>query len=229
MNNVICHISTVHKLFDNRIFFKECISLSEEGYITHLLISNKKNTEIKKIKISKLPLWKNRIIRFLIKDLIALAKALRINADIYHIHDPELLWYGWIIRKIFKKKVIYDVHEFVREQIENKGWLKRIHLSKLFSRLYVMLEKYLIKSFNAIILAVPEMVGTYSYYKNKVVLRNLPILKKIQNAVQQETREKHMKKVVIYPGTLSHDRGITNLIISMEYLPPDYEIGRAHV
>ena len=36
MKAKICHISTVHKPFDTRIFYKECRSLVKEGYDVHL-------------------------------------------------------------------------------------------------------------------------------------------------------------------------------------------------
>ena len=35
-------------------------------------------------------------------------KSIEINADIYHLHDPELLR---IARKLKDEKIIYDAHE----------------------------------------------------------------------------------------------------------------------
>ena len=46
-------------------------------------------------------------------------KALEIDADIYHFHDPELLPYGLKLKKK-GKSVIFDSHENYSEQIKEK-------------------------------------------------------------------------------------------------------------
>lgn len=50
-------------------------------------------------------------------------KALKVNAKLYHIHDPELIPCG-ILLKLFGKKIIYDVHENFADDIYDKPWIK---------------------------------------------------------------------------------------------------------
>ena len=50
--------------------------------------------------------------------------ALAVDADIYHLHDPELLPYGLKLKKR-GKKVIFDRHEVYVEQIREKAYLPR--------------------------------------------------------------------------------------------------------
>ena len=45
--------------------------------------------------------------------------ALKTNSKIYHFHDPELIPYAILLR-LFGKKVIYDVHEDLPEDIVKK-------------------------------------------------------------------------------------------------------------
>jgi hypothetical protein len=49
-------------------------------------------------------------------------KALKTDADIYHLHDPELMPLGLLL-KLQRKKVIYDVHENLPKQISIKHWI----------------------------------------------------------------------------------------------------------
>ena len=47
------------------------------------------------------------------------------KADIYHIHDPELLLIALKLKKR-NKKVIYDAHEDLPRQILTKHWIPKI-------------------------------------------------------------------------------------------------------
>jgi glycosyltransferase involved in cell wall biosynthesis len=49
----------------------------------------------------------------------------RLQGDLYHFHDPELICYGLILR-LFGKRVIYDAHEDVPRDILSKEWIPRI-------------------------------------------------------------------------------------------------------
>ncbi len=42
MNQVVCHISSVHPRFDVRIFHKQCVSLVKAGYAVKLLVADGK-------------------------------------------------------------------------------------------------------------------------------------------------------------------------------------------
>lgn len=224
LNASVTHISTVHRLYDNRIFFKECLSLVNAGYETHYVVSNLKNTKINNVFIHTLPMQKGRFFRIFVKDFLALFKAVATKSEIFHIHDPELILHGWVLKKLLRKKVIFDVHEFIIQQIENKEWLKKLRLNKIIANLYLKFEKKILKIYDSLILVVPEMMNLYNFHDNTVVVRNLPILDTIKSAAVEKKIEKNWQKVVIYPGTLSHNRGITNLIKAFCYLPDNYEL-----
>ena len=59
----IVHISTVHGAFDDRIFYKECVSLANSGYDTHLIVPHTKNETISGVKIHFIAKHSNRIDR----------------------------------------------------------------------------------------------------------------------------------------------------------------------
>ena len=148
----VCHITTVHPPFDDRIFHKECKTLAKAGYEIYLIAQHNKEEMIDGVHIIPLPERKGRLYRFLIKDWIALFKALKVNVDIYHFHDPELIFAGLIL-KAFGKKVIYDIHELVYFQIKNKQWLKFNIMGRTLQRFYSLVESMSIKFFDQFILA----------------------------------------------------------------------------
>ncbi len=88
----VCHITSAHNRYDGRIFQRECVSLSENGYNVTLLVNDMKKAEVKDgVSICTINKeYHNRFGRINAVKCI-LKKALKIDADIYHLHDPELL------------------------------------------------------------------------------------------------------------------------------------------
>jgi hypothetical protein len=72
----ICHISTVHPLFDNRIFYKECLSLAEQHYEVHLVIPHDKDETISGVRVHPVPTYKNRLSRIILGNHHAFYRAL---------------------------------------------------------------------------------------------------------------------------------------------------------
>ena len=76
-----------------------------------------------------------------------LFKALKVNARIYHLHDPELIPCG-IFLKFLGKKVILDIHENIAEDIFDKPWIKR---QKLAYRIFHFFERIACNKFYIIL------------------------------------------------------------------------------
>ena len=80
----ICHITTVHNRYDTRIFQKQCVSLSANGYEVFLLCADGKNKEtIKGVKIESISShYSNPIIRILFSPYKMFSLAISKDADI---------------------------------------------------------------------------------------------------------------------------------------------------
>lgn len=214
MKQRICHISTVHSVYDDRIFYKECLSLKEQGYDVYYIVSNN-NDEIKDgIKIIALSNNDSRLYRILCKNWKALRKAISLKADIYHFHDPEFIFYA-IILKILGKKVIYDVHEDVPLQILSKEWIKGSILKKIISISFNLYEKLNSRFFNAVVTVTPDIQKKFSN-KNVIMLRNMPITEDINKA--EPIAIKKNNPVIIYAGGLTRVRGIKELVEAVALL-----------
>lgn len=208
----ICHFTSVHSIDDVRIFEKECTSLAANGFDVTLIacgdiaFTDEKNG-VKRISLS-VPV-KNRLQRMIKRSNAVYKKALEINADIYHFHDPELLPIGLKLKKK-GKKVIFDSHEFYGEQIREKQYFPKI-LRKIIARIYMKYESYVCKKIDAVI-QVCTLNGK-NYFRNRakksIFITNPPILQK--NITNPIIFYKN-RKAVSYIGTLSLNRGITNIV-----------------
>ncbi len=169
----ICHLSSAHKSTDARIFIKECTSLANNGYEVSLIAVGPSdiNPIIRIISFPVLPRFK----RILIGPRMMLRMALKENADIYHLHDPELLTIALKLKRN-GKKVIFDSHEHVSEQIRYKEYLPRF-LRNVVARLYKKYEQHIVSKIDGVIVVTPSQLPVFNeVQKNLEMVTNYPIL-----------------------------------------------------
>lgn len=196
----ICHVTCVHPRYDIRIFEKECVSLARRGYETYLVVNDDKpNERLKGVHILSTgfkPL--NRKERFLKSAKAVLETALSVEAEIYQLHDPELLR---IADKFLKrgKKVIFDAHEDTEAQIRDKSWIPsmvRVPVAKL----YGLYSHRKMKELDGIITVTPSFVEKFKQYNvNTVMVTNYPIIN-IEETFEDVSGE---NKYIFFAGGLS--------------------------
>lgn len=210
MNKKVCHISTAHKDNDSRILLKECQSLSKAGYDVSLIINADRDKKLYGTNIIALDSENtSRMYRLFKKSKVALKKAIDLDADIYHFHDPELIKVGMALKKR-GKKVIYDVHEDVPKQILAKSYLGPMFVRKIVSKVYNYYEKGKSKNFDGIIAASDELANKFDN-KNSISVKNFAIKEIIENEKPVD-REENDKFIIIYVGSITKIRGIKELI-----------------
>lgn len=173
--NKVCHLTSVHDRYDGRILEKECVSLANAGYDVTLIVADNKEDEVyKNVKITSINFHpKNRLDRILHSKEQMLKKALAVNAEIYHFHDPELIPVGVTLHER-GKKVIYDSHEDYVQDIKEKEWLPYL-IRLIVSFLFKHYEKNCIRKFDAIVTVTPHVVKRFMEYHNNVhMVTNYP-------------------------------------------------------
>lgn len=176
MNVKICHVTSAHGKEDTRIFKKECSSLARVGYDVYL-VQQGESYEKNGVHIVGFGEKKgSRLKRFFLTARQAYKKAIAIDADIYQIHDPELLPYA----KKMKKKgkvVVFDSHEFNVGAIREKYYIPR-RIRALVSAVYQKFENRVVKKLDGVISVSPDVCEYFQGINPNVVqIANFPILK----------------------------------------------------
>jgi glycosyltransferase involved in cell wall biosynthesis len=198
-----------------------CLSLAESDFNVSLIVAdglgNENRTPVKVLDVGKA---KSRLDRMLNIPRLVLKLAENLNADLYHIHDPELIPLGRKLKKI-GYRVIFDSHEDVEVQIRSKHYINR-HVRIIISWLYGLYEKYTCKRFDAVVAATPFINDKFAAAGIKSInVNNYPILSEF-NGSNVDWRYK--KNQAVYIGGLSEDRGIDNIVGAANELNPEISI-----
>ena len=210
---IICHVTSAHPEGDIRVYHKMCVSMADEFKVVLIIpnaISRKEdNVEIIGFNTS----FKSRYERIKNAPKQILKLALTVSADIYQLHDPELLRIAPLLKKKSGAKVIFDSHEDVPKQISNKPWIPSV-LRPLVSKLYARYEKTACKKIDGIISVTPIICDRFRKINpNTVMIANYPNIIKFQKI---EGINK-IKNAICYIGGLSTNRGILELIEALEH------------
>lgn len=211
MDKKICHITSAHERYDDRIFLKQCKSIAKTGYNVVLFVNDTKDDEVLdgvNIQSTKYK-PKNRIERFLYTKRSLLDKAITLDADIYHLHDPDLLPMGNKLKKL-GKKIIFDSHEDVPLQIIDKEWIPKI-IRFLTSKIYEIYEKHSVKKYDAIISVTPNIVDRFrSFHSNTFMVTNYPVVD--ENEIIIRTPE----KAICFAGGITSQYRHHNILKAIE-------------
>lgn len=211
----IVHLTSAHPRYDTRIYLKMCTSLAKNNYDTVLVVADGQNNEIKdNIQIIDVGKPNNRVNRILKTTKSVYIKALELDADLYHIHDPELIPIGLKLKKK-GKKVIFDAHEDLPKQIIGKPYLKN-YQKNLLSWSIELYEKWACQKFNAIITATPYIRNKFLQINpNSIDINNYPILGELSNINQ--SCHKNYYTDIAYVGGIAQIRGILEVINAFSY------------
>lgn len=207
----IVHITTVHTADDIRIFQKECRSLARNGYDVVLLAPDPPAGAVDGVTMVRLPEWKNRLARMTAGGWRAFRAALALRAGLYHLHDPELLPWGQLLR-LLGKRVVFDMHENLPGAILDKGWLPRV-VRRPLSLAVVLIEGILLMGM-PVVFAEDSYVKHYPRARRSAVVLNMPLLDELR-AVRPRPRT---APAIGYFGAVSPLRGSLVLIEALRLL-----------
>lgn len=210
MKKKIAHLTSVHARHDIRILLKECSSLAKAGYDVSLVVADGKGDEVKNgVSIYDVGLIESRLSRILNTTKNVYKKALELDADIYHFHDPEMIPTGLKLKKA-GKKVIFDSHEDFASDLLTKNYIPML-LRHILSATFKVYDTWACKKFDTIVTATPAIGKLYSDRECKIaVINNFPIIDEL--SVPKVERE----KITCFVGAQTPIRGLVELVNAIE-------------
>lgn len=211
----VCHLSSVHPRFDTRIYLKQCRSLAAAGYDVSLVVADGKGPAVQDgVSIHDVGRVQGRIRRMRQSTKNILAKAVALDAEVYHLHDPELIPVGLKLKQR-GKKVIFDAHEDLPKQLLSKPYLNRPALW-LLAQIFSLYEARVCSRFDAIVTATPAIRDKFLRMNPRTVdINNFPILGELATPT---TIWNERKPHVCYVGGIASARGIREVVRAMEHV-----------
>jgi len=230
-------LSVVHQALDNRVFYREARTLVAAGYDVTLIAVHDRDEIKDGVRIRGLPRVP-RLRRPLLWRAIG-RMAVETGANLYHIHDPELLLVTPWLRRATGRPTIYDIHEANADFIAVKDYLPAIvrhPLAGVFRRL----EPQLARGESGLIFADDAIAADFAgFSKPKTTLFNYPGDGLIAEGAMAIGRRVQSEPVVLYLGGLERNRGAkvmiaafaealtqmpeARLLIVGHFMPPDLE------
>lgn len=204
----IVMFTTVHGPFDVRIFHKEASSLVANGFKVSLIAPHEREEIVNGVKIIPLPSAANRLNR-LFQGIKVFLLALQEKGELYHFHDPELIWVGLLLKLATRSAVVYDAHEYYGESILSKEWIPQ-KLRPLVGKLADFLEKRAVRFLDGVVTATKGMEERFKKRTPRTVsLNNYPLEDCF--CPPRDLADSKIK-TVIYVGNINKPRGLEIMI-----------------
>lgn len=210
----VVHLTSVHRHDDPRIFLKECRALAAGGFDVTLVAAGDFQGEVDGVDVRCVPRRRGRLKRMMQTPLDLLWAAIRQRADVCHLHDPELIPIGLLL-KLVGKRVIYDAHEDLAKQVLGKAWIDA-RLRSLVARFAHLLEAIPNRFFDAVVAATPPIARRFRRERT-VVVQNFPLLGELAAPLDAP----RSRNTLIYVGGITAERGAREMVSAMALVPAD--------
>lgn len=206
-------ITSVHRPFDQRIFYKQARSLAGAGHqVTLIAPADFERRIIDGVTVLGVPRPRRRLTRP-VTWLHLMCRVVRSQPDVVHFHDPELLLPAALIKLTLARQTrfIYDVHEYLVDSVREKTWLAS-WLRPGAAWTVERLEHLLARSVSGVVCVIEDQLPLYQNLScPKVVVHNYPAVADFEGAKRPSEYEPDQFRLV-YIGSLFERRGLWTLL-----------------
>jgi glycosyltransferase involved in cell wall biosynthesis len=229
----VVHMTSVHRPEDPRILLKEAHSLAAAGYrVTIVATEVPGRTDPLGVKFVGVTTPEGavyltdperglgaRLGRVVTTTMMVWRLAAQLRADLYHIHDPELLPFAITLKAIPGTRIIYDAHEDVPKQILDKRYIPAL-IRRPVAVLVDGLERIAVAAIDGVVAATPAIARRYPSQKTSVV-QNFPLVAEL---IAPDPTPYHSRPYIVsYVGGLTVERGMRELVAASRLLPAGEE------
>lgn len=211
----VCHVCLSHPADDSRVFSRECVSLAAAGYEVHLIARSNETKEYcdHGVIVHPWPAFTSRAKRFLAALRVA-RQARAIGADLYHVHEPELL--APTLAAVGRRPVIWDAHEPYQDKVFERQWIPEI-LKPAVSTGWRVAEWLLLRRCAAVVTVSDLMAELFAPMHRRVcVLYNYSRLNILATGVDLVAGRRRNR--CVFAGSLSQPNNIIGMIRAIAIL-----------
>jgi glycosyltransferase involved in cell wall biosynthesis len=232
----VAHLTSAHPRDDIRIFAKECRSLAAAGYDVHLVAPGTEEDWIDGVHVHPVPSGGSSRMKRMTRTVMAVYRVARgLDADAYHLHDPEL----WPLAPLLRrggKSVVYDSHEHLPEQILSKPWIPRL-LRRPLAAVVDAGERLAARFVSAVVTVEPYVKDRFAATARRTItVGNFPMLEEFPSPDGDWSSK---EQAVCYAGGVTEiraaremvqaiDRTKASLLLAGWFSPPALEEELSH-
>jgi len=207
----VVHLTSVHPPDDARIAARECRTLLDAGFSTVLVAADIGRPSYHGLPTILIRRPSGRLLRMILSTWRVMMVGVSLRAGIYHLHDPELIPVGLVL-KLLGKRVVYDVHENLPKQVLGKRWLPA-WLRPMAARVATLIERVADSFFDAIVVANATSLARFRNPRT-VLVRNYADVREFSRSVPA-TAHRDRQPLIAYVGAISRERGLLQMLEAM--------------
>src|SRR5499427_807733 len=209
----VCHLSPVKGRLDARTYNMEILPAVKHGVRAALVGPHGTEHHEEGLDVVPLTAGRSRLKRFFTSPAIAFF-ARRQPAKIYHLHNPEMIPAGLLLKLLFRKTVVYDTQEDFAAMMLTKNYLPP-RFRGLMSKAVHAAERLAANLFDGFMTADSGTMRAlaHSGKSKKLVFYNLPNLEFFANLKPVTKRFD-----IVYRGGLSERAGTFVLLEALQLL-----------
>lgn len=213
MSKTVVHLTSVAPPYYSRLFHKKCLSAATAGYRVVIIAPWPHEGKRSGVDIVSVRRYKSRVLRMTVTVGEVILKALRANAHLYHVEDPELLPWAVLLRKLTGIPVIYDLKEYHRAAILWKEWIPR-PLRPVVGVLTEWAQRICVRRLDGLVVVNEDLEASFGpIVKRVAMVGNYPSRAAVAPPAMQ--RDPNM---IVYVGGIGKERGYEVLLDALQVI-----------